>query len=365
MYGEPVRPSGGPSGSTCHHDCPAAASQSTNAIGMLVQYPVRQRGRMKQDSGCAFEEHAFRTSRRLRISHGAPSQEPTTAHPDPGGRADRSTAAATRSSARSATASRSTRPSSRTGTTRSAARCASRPRRIAVARGAARATRQRPVGRHVHASTVRGAGSSPSPPGPTASRPGRTSCAARSEAGQEDLAGELSEGAVLLGRSVPTVDEALAADGGDRTARSPRRRSRSTSIASSRASAPGTSSSRAPGAASAVSPRCCRELAQLGFDVVYLPPVHPIGHTNRKGRNNAVSGRAGRRRLAVGDRLGARAATTRSIPISGRGPTSTRWSRLRAQAGVELALDFAIQCSPDHPWLKEHPEWFNRRPTAR
>ena len=52
----------------------------------------------------------------------------------------------------------------------------------------------------------------------------------------------------------------------------------------------------------------------------------------------------------------------RSIPIWATTPTSTRWWRRRRDAGLELALDFAIQCSPDHPWLAEHPEWFHRRP---
>ena len=103
------------------------------------------------------------------------------------------------------------------------------------------------------------------------------------------------------------------------------------------------------------------QLAELGFDVVYLPPIHPIGTRTARGRTTrstpgpatpARRGRSARRR----------AATTRSIPTSARGPTSTRWSPRRSDAGVELALDFAIQCSPDHPWLKEHPEWFNRRP---
>ena len=104
------------------------------------------------------------------------------------------------------------------------------------------------------------------------------------------------------------------------------------------------------------------ELARLGFDVVYLPPIHPIGRTNRKGRNNALDGRARRRRLAVGDRLRRRAGTTRSTPTSARSADFDALVAAARAAGIEIALDFAIQCSPDHPWLKEHPEWFNRRP---
>ena len=64
----------------------------------------------------------------------------------------------------------------------------------------------------------------------------------------------------------------------------------------------------------------------------------------------------------MGDRRRGAAATTRSTPTSAATPTSTRWWRRRARPGIEIALDFAIQCSPDHPWLDEHPEWFHRRP---
>ena len=123
------------------------------------------------------------------------------------------------------------------------------------------------------------------------SRRGATSCGARSRPGQTDLAGELAEGAVLL--KVLELD----VEAGARVHRArPARRQRSSSRTlrgrrrprAARASAPGTSSSRARGAASPASSACCRELAELGFDVVYLPPIHPIGDTNRKGRNNAL-----------------------------------------------------------------------------
>ena len=103
------------------------------------------------------------------------------------------------------------------------------------------------------------------------------------------------------------------------------------------------------------------DIAALGFDIVYLPPVHPIGETNRKGRNNAEKARKGDpgSPWAIG---GPPAATMRSTAISATMPISTRWWRQREAAGIELAIDFAIQMSPDHPWLTEHPEWFNRRP---
>jgi starch synthase (maltosyl-transferring) len=102
-------------------------------------------------------------------------------------------------------------------------------------------------------------------------------------------------------------------------------------------------------------------LRDMGFDVLYLPPIHPIGHTNRKGKNNSL--RADPEDVgspyAIGNSDGGHTAIH---PALG---DIDDFRRLRAAAlehGMELALDFAIQCSPDHPWLKEHPEWFNFRP---
>ncbi len=102
-------------------------------------------------------------------------------------------------------------------------------------------------------------------------------------------------------------------------------------------------------------------LAELGFDVVYLPPIHPIGTTNRKGRNNALVAAAGDpgSPWAIGAPEGGHDALHPELG------TMADFDRLVAAAdrhGLEIALDFAIQCSPDHPWLEEHPEWFNRRP---
>jgi starch synthase (maltosyl-transferring) len=89
--------------------------------------------------------------------------------------------------------------------------------------------------------------------------------------------------------------------------------------------------------------------------------VHPIGTTNRKGRNNALV--AGPRDpgspWAIGSELGGHEAID---PALGTWEDFDAMVAAARAAGVELALDFAIQCSPDHPWLKEHPEWFNRRP---
>ncbi|MBB5694574.1 maltotransferase domain-containing protein [Muricoccus pecuniae] len=99
----------------------------------------------------------------------------------------------------------------------------------------------------------------------------------------------------------------------------------------------------------------------MGFDVLYFPPIHPIGRKNRKGRNNTLTpgpddvGSP----YAIGSEEGGHDALH---PALG---TIEDFHRLRDAAhahGLELALDFAIQCSPDHPWLREHPEWFDWRP---
>ncbi|MDX6689181.1 MAG: hypothetical protein QOG15_638 [Solirubrobacteraceae bacterium] len=103
------------------------------------------------------------------------------------------------------------------------------------------------------------------------------------------------------------------------------------------------------------------ELAELGFDVLYLPPVHPIGHTNRKGANNtlvAAKNDPGSP-WAIGDETGGHTALH---PQLGSMEDFDALVALANEHGVEIALDFAIQCSADHPWLTEHPEWFNRRP---
>jgi starch synthase (maltosyl-transferring) len=102
-------------------------------------------------------------------------------------------------------------------------------------------------------------------------------------------------------------------------------------------------------------------LAELGFDVIYLPPIHPIGETNRKGRDNALVAAPGDpgSPWAIGDAGGGHDAIHRDLGTEDdlRSLTATA-----AAHGLEIALDFAIQCSADHPWLTEHPEWFHRRP---
>ncbi len=99
----------------------------------------------------------------------------------------------------------------------------------------------------------------------------------------------------------------------------------------------------------------------MGFDVLYFPPIHPIGLKNRKGRNNTLTpapddpGSV----YAVGSDAGGHDAIHPELG------TLEDFRRLVAHAkghGLEIALDFAIQCSPDHPWIKQHPEWFDWRP---
>jgi starch synthase (maltosyl-transferring) len=103
------------------------------------------------------------------------------------------------------------------------------------------------------------------------------------------------------------------------------------------------------------------ELTELGFDVVYLPPIHPIGLTNRKGRDNALSAVPDDpgSPWAIGDERGGHEAVH---PELGTLEDVRKLTRAATKHGLDIALDFAIQCSADHPWLHEHPEWFHRRP---
>jgi starch synthase (maltosyl-transferring) len=183
----------------------------------------------------------------------------------------------------------------------------------------------------------------------------------KADAGQQDLSSELTEGALLLGRDVLTLEEALLAPSGDR---SDKRSSQTFEVDVDRPLA-------RFGAWYELFPRSwggfegvravLPQLAELGFDVVYLPPIHPIGTSNRKGRNNALQAapRDPGSPWAIGNELGGHEAID---PHLG---TIEDFERLVTDAnalGLEIALDFAVQCSPDHPWLNEHPEWFNRRP---
>ena len=99
----------------------------------------------------------------------------------------------------------------------------------------------------------------------------------------------------------------------------------------------------------------------MGFDVLYFTPIHPIGRTNRKGRNNALT--AGPDDPGSPYGIGSAAGGHDSIhPELGDFAGFERLVKAAAEHGLELALDIAIQASPDHPWLKDHPDWFNWRP---
>ena len=102
-------------------------------------------------------------------------------------------------------------------------------------------------------------------------------------------------------------------------------------------------------------------IRDMGFDVLYFPPIHPIGRTNRKGRNNALAAAAGDpgSPYAIGSEEGGHDALHPQLG------SLDDFKELLDDArghGLEVALDFAIQCSPDHPWLAEHRNWFNWRP---
>ncbi len=103
-------------------------------------------------------------------------------------------------------------------------------------------------------------------------------------------------------------------------------------------------------------------VADLGFDVLYLPPIHPIGSTHRKGKNNAATAA----RDDVGSPWAIGAAEGGHTAIHPELGTLEDFKRLvetaRKEYGIEVALDIAFQASPDHPWVKEHPEWFRHRP---
>jgi starch synthase (maltosyl-transferring) len=103
-------------------------------------------------------------------------------------------------------------------------------------------------------------------------------------------------------------------------------------------------------------------IAELGFDVLYLPPIHPIGETNRKGRNNALVAGPGDpgSPWAIGHH--AHGGHDAIHPELGTIEDFDHLVAVAGEHGIDIALDFAIQCSADHPWLTEHPEWFNRRP---
>lgn len=102
-------------------------------------------------------------------------------------------------------------------------------------------------------------------------------------------------------------------------------------------------------------------IAAMNFDVLYLPPIHPIGKVNRKGKNNSVSAQPGEpgSPWAIGSDEGGHKAIHKELG------TLEDYKRLMSEAkkyNIRIALDLAFQCAPDHPYVKEHPEWFRQRP---
>jgi starch synthase (maltosyl-transferring) len=187
----------------------------------------------------------------------------------------------------------------------------------------------------------------------------------KQEAGQTDFTGELAEGAALLGVKKLTLEDAL-----DRTKE--RDLPREAEIELEDPLELFVDRERATfGAWYELFPRsfggfagverALPALAELGFDVLYFPPIHPIGTTHRKGRNNALIAAPGDpgSPWAIGAKEGGHTAIA---PELGTVDDLARLVAAAAEHRLELALDLALQCSPDHPWLTEHPEWFQRRP---
>ncbi|MCW5912897.1 MAG: alpha-1,4-glucan--maltose-1-phosphate maltosyltransferase [Cyclobacteriaceae bacterium] len=107
--------------------------------------------------------------------------------------------------------------------------------------------------------------------------------------------------------------------------------------------------------------RLLPRIAAMGFDVLYFPPIHPIGKINRKGKNNSVSSQPGEpgSPWAIGSDEGGHKSI---LPALG---TLEDFKRLVGEArklGIDIAMDIAFQCAPDHPYVKEHPDWFKQRP---
>ncbi|HEX4493654.1 MAG TPA: alpha-1,4-glucan--maltose-1-phosphate maltosyltransferase [Acidimicrobiia bacterium] len=181
------------------------------------------------------------------------------------------------------------------------------------------------------------------------------------DAGQADVAGELAEGATLLAVDIPDAETGLATTAS--VIESKVSLTRALPVVVERPIAAFGAwyelFPRSFGGFAGVE-RALPEIADLGFDVVYLPPIHPIGTTNRKGSNNTLSAAAADpgSPWAIGGPEGGHKAVHPDLG------TLADFDRLVLHArefGLEIALDFALQCSPDHPWLKKHPEWFSWR----
>ncbi len=107
--------------------------------------------------------------------------------------------------------------------------------------------------------------------------------------------------------------------------------------------------------------RLLPRIAEMGFDVLYFPPIHPIGEKNRKGKNNATHAEEGDSGVpwAIGSRLGGHTAIH---PELGTEEDFKELIRKAEEHQIEIAMDLAFQAAPDHPYISEHPEWFRKRP---
>ena len=106
------------------------------------------------------------------------------------------------------------------------------------------------------------------------------------------------------------------------------------------------------------------EIARMGFDVIYLPPIYPVGEKNRKGANNSVDCKKSEPGCpwAIGSKDGGHKAIH---PELGNLASFKSFIKKAKEFNLEIALDLAYQCSPDHPYVKEHPEWFKWRPDGK
>ena len=102
------------------------------------------------------------------------------------------------------------------------------------------------------------------------------------------------------------------------------------------------------------------EVAEMGFDVIYLPPIHPIGYSHRKGKNNSLTATPSDPGVpwGIGNDFGGHDAVN---PELGTIEDFEEFVKVAKKNKIEIALDLALQCSPDHPWVKSHPEWFTKR----
>ena len=107
--------------------------------------------------------------------------------------------------------------------------------------------------------------------------------------------------------------------------------------------------------------RLLPRVQEMGFDILYLPPIHPIGELNRKGRNNDVTAETHEpgSPWAIGSKHGGHKDIE---PLLGTLEDYKHLIRAAKEKGIDLALDLALQCAPDHPYIKEHPDWFLWRP---